>query len=614
VSISRFQEKFLNQGCLTVLGIGIALVFVLGTFTQCNQSNLSGENRQMASQPPIATVKGAPIPAGSVAARVDNQLRQYQMMGGSLQMQSMLYGGSLTQELRLAAFRYLAEQNGIKFTDDAIRAADAKQFDAALEQQKQQFIMGKQLKENATPKEFDDLIKKQYGKTVEEIRAARNADLEQVLQIPSARDSKIAELAQQAYMTSLAGKVSVTDDMLKTSYTNFTVKRILIKDDGGPTATTPSDAAKKQADKILAELKGGKKFEEAMNAYSTDAPQPKKKVADLTQQLYGAQIVTQDNMRPIASLKPGEITDAIKVPEGTAIFKLISSKVEMPKDFDKNKDKYRKELAEQIAGAQAQKQVDDLLKSPDVIKWNSDAYKQLYAYSQTQSDPALQSNLTARQAKMREIFDAAKADLQKGDPDEQRVAALVQYNIISTPGNLPMPPDAAKARDEQIDAMEALVKSFPDYDTNMKLVDLYLAKRDEQGAVNNLLQAASMNHDVAADGERKFHEIAAGIQKLKGAGLLKPENEKQLQDVQQQWLEEQKLAKQAEVERKQREIEDKRRADAEKAALKKQQSKAPGAPTPSTTQAPTTGSSTTAGAATTPTPSPTPAAPPKAGP
>ena len=253
--------------------------------------------------------------------------------------------------------------------------------------------------------------------------------------------------------------------------------------------------------------------------------------------------------------------------EGTAIYKLISTKSQAPANFTKNIADYRKRYQSTLANSALEDRIKSVVASD--TKWDSAGYQAVYDVSQAN---------TPDSKKAQDLYDQAKAAVQKTEGFDLRPAELAEYvafNMLwAAPGA-----DQIKLRPERIQVLSDFLQNMEDFDTRMDLVRLYEADRNGKLADASLQDAAGSNNIYDDLGLRHFGDVAASLITLKSEGLLTPEAEKSIEDIQSQWKKdktdydkEQAEEKAADAKARAEEAADRKKAEAEAKAA---QSKVP---------------------------------------
>ncbi|CAN5631519.1 hypothetical protein BH11ARM2_BH11ARM2_05960 [soil metagenome] len=498
----------------------MALVFVGGSFYTCAAASGTDKSSNAAvaqGQDVVAVVDGVPVTAQEIQAAVDRQVQQSGQPGDLPPEYAALFtAGALTQAIQQAAVLSMAQKANITVSDDEIRKKVDEQFNTMIDGFRKQMEGMKKLKPGASAAELDKLVKSQTGgQGVEDLRKKQSEQLDKALK--EQPDQVKAAFLQQAYLDQQVKANPPSDDELKASYNTYTVKQILLK--GGD--------ADKQAETVETALKGGLKFEDAMNRYSKDLPLPNKKVADNSLTVTGA-MMDQDQYKTLKGLKVGEVSAPAKSFEGTVIYKIVSVKQDLPKDFDANKAKYAKDFATQKVSQDLQAKAAAIAKGEGVV-WKNDLYKTLMTLNgQPGEDPK------AHQAALRAAADVAKAAGAKATGNDAKLAAQIRYAVVSQLLNAP-DADKATLRKEQIEVINEMLKAQENPALRMNLVNL-LAEDKSPEAGNALLEAVRYNNDTTEKGQSQYAAMAAKLRDLKTANLITPETATQVQTELSRWL------------------------------------------------------------------------------
>lgn len=559
MSISRFQEKFLSPGCFTVVGVVIAGVFLLQGFSTCGQSSELTAMQQAANGQGVATVGGVPVLTSEVDEAAKVALNQAGAEPGVVETARAL-AGAFDAAIRGAATIALAEKAGVAMNDDALKAAAATDLDRQIDGFRTQATMMGQLKPTATPKEFDELLKKQTGRTLAEIKTDLEKSIAARLKDPAQKSLLMKQLVPSLYVEAIAAKNPPSDAELKASFDRLTVKRIIV--------SAPDPATRKaNMDKALADLKNGTSFEEAMNRYSTEPAQPRKTVSENTLTVSGAQF-EDPAFAPLRDLKAGATTTApVESPEGLVLYKVVSRTNVPPADFAKNPAKVKGDFARLKAANAVKKEINAFVANPANVKWQDAGAEALALTGRADSE----TDVPKKNELLKQAIAKAKPALAK--LESERFAALAYWRAVDALAKDPA--QAAAVAAEQIPAIEAVLRNDDDFELRMKLVDLLVAAKKGPEASEALVAAASANNTFDSTGQQRFSDVAAKKISMKTAGLLDAGAEKEIDAQQTRWREDRKAdeaaraAQAAEDAKAKAEADVAARVDAAKAAAEK---------------------------------------------
>lgn len=142
-------------------------------------------------------------------------------------------------------------------------------------------------------------------------------------------------------------QVEITEDDVRKAYEQVRASHILI----GPVGAEKSwDLAKERAEKVLAEIRGGKTFAEMAKKYSDDSGS-KDKGGDLDFFSRDSGLV-QEFVDAAFGLNVGEISQPVKTTFGYHVIKVTGRKAAEGPEFEQQKEELRKRLQEERASKQ----------------------------------------------------------------------------------------------------------------------------------------------------------------------------------------------------------------------------------------------------------------------
>jgi foldase protein PrsA len=168
------------------------------------------------------------------------------------------------------------------------------------------------------------------------------------------------QLMQEKLEKAVKDKVQPTEDQIKDSYTEVKAQHILITPDSlrkkaeeeakkaGAQAPAQQDwdaLAKKKADDLLVQIKGGADFSKLANE-NTDDPSGKGKGGDLGWFKKGMMVPEFD--AAAFALQPGQVSEVIKTDFGYHIIKVEDRRQNLPADFEKDKQKYTAQVTDEL--------------------------------------------------------------------------------------------------------------------------------------------------------------------------------------------------------------------------------------------------------------------------
>jgi hypothetical protein len=519
-----------------------------GRASRFNNTDQTGINQEV----PIAQVGDLTLTDRLVTGELQNVERMYgQVDQLPAELQLQLQSSTINSVVGNALLLQLAKKYGIEPSNDDIKAMLDKGIEDELSKYRAQLVQEKKLSPTATAAEFAEAFKKVSGKSLDEVKKAladvnqpriENADL----RIPLA-----AMAVQTPLLEAVKKTITLSDEDLKKSYDSFVFKKIsIVKGD-----------AEALAKKALGEIKGGLSFETAIDRYSNDTPEKGKKLSETTSTIGRQTIEGFEPYKPLANLKPGEVSDIVKTGSTVSIYKLLSVKSELPKDFEKNKATYRDSVSTGKASAKLQGELAEMQKSAQ-ITWKSDAYRLVYEFgrlSQQAPTPA------EKKKKLQSLMaDAEKTSAAGDNPFTARLARLVQYVAFNQLYQDATPEEKSKLDDQKVTVLRSYLEDHEDANLRLELVDLFKKKKDAAEFFNELLNAANANSGALdAQGQSFFSRINKFLKEGEDEKLLTAEQAKQIQDIQRNWV--QMKSDQDKIEAENKAAEDKARKEAEAA-------------------------------------------------
>ena len=538
--------------------VGFAISFM--SQGRCNGPATSSTPQQVGT--PIATIGKY----SATDAEVNGLAGQQRQQSSSPADQANAYASSLGNVIDHVAQLQLAYEHGIEMDDDKAKAAIPSLWSQQLDAKKQSLISDGKLKPNATEKEFQDAFKTANGISLEDDRKDWESQFDAVLTDPVRHNLVLAEIAFQSLREKYVQDSQVTEMDLRNSYNTYSVQHIGFEGKTGA-------EGKALAQKALDDIKGGMSFEDAIKKYNTSKVQPGKKATDTTEimaQFF--QFIPQ--LKPLGSLKEGEVSPPIEMPTSTSIYKVIKIKQTLPPDYDKNKLQLMTDMKK--AAAQTKMKEDlDAIKSADRVQWKNPAYKLAYDYGQIQADFSAAPD--QKQARYKDVQDRASAMLSRGGTDT-RVVALILYAANEA---LYQPATAAekkKMAPVRITALQAALSQTEDPALHVELADLLLGSGRAKEAVEELKKGAETNTSLSPEAQKVYNGLVSELDKLKEQKKIEDPDAKAIQDKLDEWLKNKRDQARMEAEAKVREA----KLQAEAAKAMQSQAK-PSTPAPSGT-------------------------------
>lgn len=582
MSISTIQEKLFNKGCGSVLIVIAAVAMGVSMFSSQCGSHMTPEE-QARQQSSVAMVGDVPVLGEAIQAQASKITGDDSSLAG--QSTGLMYATGTA--LKAAAIRSLI-QKGPAVTDAEVTYAIVKVADSQIEQMKGQLMMQGKIKPGASDAEIDKALKSLgQTKTLAQMRAELVSTLTTAYKDPARKDA-VVEALGDAILTKRLGEKAVGDDAaLRESYKAFVVKRIFFSAQSGAKETP-----EQRATKALADLKAGKSFESLMDALSNDpAPPGGKPLHELSQTI---PTDTLSRLPELAALKGkpiGSTTGAVDVPGGKAIYLLASVQDSVPPDFDKNKEKYRSQRADEAGRAELEKQIQATLGS-EGVKWQNLGFKAFASAYNAMTSPTGPTEELLRKA----LTDAETATKSQNEAEKQ-IGARAMLAISQMLGRVPGA-DPVKMKSLQLSALEAVqAVGLQDAATSLQLADLYGEAKNGAKATDALLSASKNNSRYDAEGQRIFREVGGKALKLQTSKVITKEQYQTIEAQQAVWSGTKAENAKAEAQAKEELAKQQKANEAEIARQKAESAKAATTTGGGTTPAATTGGGALGGTA-----------------
>jgi parvulin-like peptidyl-prolyl isomerase len=563
LSISSFQDKVIKGGCgKAVMFLAVASMAIGIGFSSCSRADrFQALDAKGQPEKPFAKVGGVELPTAWIQEAVDQQLQQFGQGNPDIlnqlppDMKLGFYAQAIGSVIQQGYMFTLASRAGIKVDDTNIKKDLGIDTVASFKAKvREQLETSGQLKKGASEKEFEDFLAKALqGKKIDDVYAEQIKQIDELLKDPVKKSKAVLSATLTLYQEKLRKDMKPTDDDVKKSFDTYEVKQIV---------TNGADRAK--IDKAYADIKGGKTFEEIADAVSEAPAMQGKKKSESLLPVPGS-MLTMPDYEPIAKLQPGAYSEPVKTAVGFVIYKFVGKKSNVPKDFDTSKDQYRLQYIGQEIQRKIQKDVEGLEKDmkPEFME---KAYEGIYAFSKASSktDPKEQA------AEYQRIYDLVKG-VSKSDNGYELATATemaCMTKLVDAPGA-----DKAKLKPARIATLEKYVETNDKaWDKRKELIEIFKEDKQAEKAYSLILAALDKNMSYDMMGQSTYSDISATFQTLKTANILKPEQVKEFEGKQKQWLD----AK-ASFDKQQAEYKKQQEADAKKAAeeAKKSSTNAP---------------------------------------
>lgn len=340
-------------------------------------------------------------------------------------------------------------------------------------------------------------------------------------------------LLARKFEESVRSKVQVTEDDLKNTFRTLTVDHILVSLEGRPEAT-----ARKRAEDILAKAKAGGDFAALAKEFSDDQGTKREggRVApfqagaspwDPITSQYGDEFV-----KAAARLKkPGDLSEPVKTPAGFSIIRLAKSELNLPEDFEKNKNDLLKDLQRRESDPNWQEVVKKV-KEETTVKFINPEFEGYYLLAQfdPETGQVTKENLEKAEAKFREHIEQAKAEDAPYDLSILQLA-MVQERL---------------ARNKEAAAtLEEFFLRNEDAQVRLTLARLYMGMGNKEKALEHYKEASL----VTIDPNVHFQLMQVFTNELPNKELA-AKSQEIVEDAQKQYMEQMRMQQQAQEQQK----------------------------------------------------------------
>jgi hypothetical protein len=380
------------------------------------------------------------------------------------------------------------------------------QADLMIEQFRSEAVSRNDLAQDATESQFQEYFTKNVGKTTTVFKKELIAQVQKSLDDPTSRDAALLPAVRQAIFESYAATARVTDDEVKQSYVKYELLSMSFSD-----PEKSLEVRKSEADKTLAELNAGAKFETVMKRRDENAA---------TDPLPYSKSFIEDNasLKPILDLKPGEHTGVIINFGEPQIFKLVAVKSDLPEDYETNKTVLNETYRRQKASTEASKALEEARNTAKIV-WKSAGYEATYKVLRAFEI----ANITDDERKKILLEVVNDTALTTDDLAGQAVAANARYVAWNrAEGFMTEAEKKAALRTKEEVILGALTFSESSA-LRFELIAVYEALDDQAALADALKTAAEYNTGFEPENELVFAQINIKVGDLLDGGKITPE-------------------------------------------------------------------------------------------
>jgi hypothetical protein len=390
--------------------------------------------------------------------------------------------------------------------DDDLLNMASDEADLMIEQFRATAVAQNDLAQDATESQFQEYFTKTTGHTTTDYKKEVLAQVQESLDDPVSREAALLPVVHQAIFESYLATTRVTDDEVKQSYVKYHTLSILFSD-----PEKSLDVRMAEAEKALAELNAGAKFETVMKRLDENAitdPLPYSKSL-----IEGSSI-----LRPILDLKPGGHTGVVINFGEPQIFKLVEVKSDLPADYETNKAVLNETYRRQKASTEAEKALAEARNNAKIV-WKSAGYEATYKVLRVYQD----ADTTDEERKkiLHEVVNGT--DLTMNDLAGQAVGANARYVAwVRLEGFM-----TEAEMKESLRTKEEVILGALNFSENsvlrFELIEVYEELGDQEALAEALETAAEYNTGFAPENELVFAQLNIKVGELEDADKITPE-------------------------------------------------------------------------------------------
>jgi parvulin-like peptidyl-prolyl isomerase len=505
-----------------VLGVGMVIVVLPGQFGGNEEQRVAGL---------IATINGEKIKRAEFDKVYQDEIERIEEQNNRIlnPVEASLYRGALFERtMEQMLLIQAADRAGLKVSRREVKAEIAKTIDEVMKNEREQLLAG--VKGKKTDKLYEARLKEQFNDRTMTLRKRRAMLWKQV---------SWDEVRQQILMRKLADywkkSIDSSDEAIRRSYDEIHASQITVS-----TAKRSEVQARERAREILKKIKDGADFAVVAKQYSEDpfkdrggdrGPILRRYVGYLDKPLADAML----------KLKPGEVSEPIKTQTGYVILKVNKITSALPKDYEKNRKKYREEYMNMMESRLNYEKREELRRSARIKIYDPE----IEAYMEAKDFlPMVMYGGYISQEQMPKVRKALKlyqkaADMAANDSQTSgRVFAVMGYiyDALRKPGSPVTEEERLKYRDEAERTLRAAYERTGDNEVDLKLVDIYIEKGKYDLAVEEL---SLISESLQGSDDIRLHDMTmTALKKVQSLGS--PDVAKKAAEIIQQELQWQK--------------------------------------------------------------------------
>jgi len=507
LSVAKLRETTEKKGCMVALWIVMVLtaIGVAGSgFLGCFNPTL-GTATDPTLKDVMFTVNGRKVTRGQMSLQMQAVAQDARPSTGPSD-DFAIVAASLDRLVQAQVVAHMADQRRISVDDDDLLKMASDEADLMIEQFRSDAVAQSDLAQDATESQFQEYFTKTTGQTTTEFKKEVLAQVQKSLDDPVSREAALLPAVRQAVFNSFAATTRVTDDEVKQSYVKYHLLSISFAD-----PEKNLDERMAEADKALAELNAGAKFETVMKRLDEDAPtDPMPYSKSLIEDIAG--------LKPILDLKPGEHTGVLINFGEPQIFKLVEIKSDLPADYETNKVVLNETYRRQKANNEASKALEDA-RNTAKIEWKSPGYEATYRVLR-----AYQTADITDDERKKILLDVVNGTgLTLNDLAGQAVGANARYVAWVRLEDMMTEAEIKEMLRTKEEVVLGALNFSESSALRFELIEVYEALGDQEALAGALETAAEYNTGFAPENELVFAQLNIKLGELEDADKVTPE-------------------------------------------------------------------------------------------
>lgn len=558
MSILKIRSLFDTRGCQVLLIFVAALVMVGLVFTgtcvhavQDVERMLKGEE---AIKPTIVRVGNHRVTHEEFASMLEatQRLGRNQPNAGDPDVLVGKHLAVLSSLVDSVVYAHIADELGAPMTDDSLLGAMSGQLDRLITEHKALLVEEGRLEADATAEQVAVAFRTDFGAAPDEFRTSQMDQIRAALADPLQRMFQHPQLAQRYVVGLYEGRVTTSDEEVKSSFDELMVRRLGFAEPG----MEPADL-RARADEAIAALQAGRSFDDVAREFAPNMPES-------PIPLRRSIVETSPSLKPVLELQPGEHTGLLEDFGQPVIFKLVEVRPNPPADFEERKEQYTQQFKTQRAMATLIEERRKILDSDQVV-WESNGFRAVYSMMRFAEEGGgdAQERWLAFYEELGTVQDPAPIVIVP--------LALARHFAFEQYFRTLSPAERTERLEMRAESLASALEFTESPAARLRMFDIMLELQNAEMALDSLRIAAESNMDFTEVGEQLNADISARAETAQTRGLFTPEMVATLEQEFARWAEEKaefdtaQAELRAEEERARREAEEEMRLEDEAA-------------------------------------------------